>query len=226
GEILDKMSALTDESVNFVDTYSKLFAHRQEYLFFKSDHHWTARGAYYAYAAFAESAGLEPTPLDGFDNTILNEHYHGSMYSLTRNPKVKNFEDVIEAYIPRKQHTMTVTNANGGTNVYNSSIVESYSSYLSFIAGDNPYTIINVPENPQDMNVLVLKDSYGDAFVPFLCEHYGNIIVIDVRYTGFNIYEKLKDYGLTDIIFLNNIQSANSYSWPKMYMRAVGKYLP
>ena len=86
--------------------------------------------------------------------------------------------------------------------------------------------MINVPENPQDRNVLVLKDSYGDAFVPFLCEHYGNIIVADVRYIGFNLYEKLKDYGLTDIIFLNNIQAANSYSWPKMYMSAVGQVLP
>lgn len=226
GEILDKMRELTNESVNFVDAYSKMYANRKDYLFFKSDHHWTARGAYYAYAAFAESVGYEPTPIDGFDYAIINEHYHGSMYSLTRHPRVKDFEDIIEAFYPRKAHTMTVTNANGGTNVYSSSIVESYSSYLSFIAGDNPYTVINVPDNSQDRNVLVLKDSYGDVFVPYLVEHYGNIIVADVRYIGFNLYEKLKDYGLTDIIFVNNIQAANSYSWPKMYMSAVGQILP
>ena len=87
-------------------------------------------------------------------------------------------------------------------------------------------TVINVPSNPQDQNVLVLKDSFGNAFVPFLCEHYGNIIVADVRTLNFNLYNQLKDYGLTDIIFVNNIQAANSYSWSKMYMAAVGVNLP
>ena len=93
---------------------------------------------------------------------------------------------------------------------------------VSFIAGDNPYTVINVPENPQDKNILVLKDSFGNAFVPYLCEHYGNIIVVDVRYTDMNVYEHLKDYGLTDIVFVNNVQAALSTTWSKMYLKAVG----
>jgi hypothetical protein len=62
--------------------------------------------------------------------------------------------------------------------------------------------------------------------VPYLCEHYGNIIVVDVRWTNMNVYEQLKDYGLTDIVFINNIQAANSYAWSKMYMAAVGEKLP
>ena len=71
-----------------------------------------------------------------------------------------------------------------------------------------------------------MKDSFGNAFVPFLCEHYGNIIVVDTRHTGMNVYEQLKDYGLTDIVFVNNIQAANTYAWAKRYMAAVGVYLP
>lgn len=221
-DILDKMAAFVDPSVNFVDAYTEMYEHRDEYLFFKSDHHWTARGAYYAYSAFAKSIGLEPTPLDGFDYAVMNDSYSGSMYNYTYDARVKNFVDTIEAFFPRKAHTMTVTGINGTTYNYDTCIVNTNRTYVTFIAGDNPYTVINVPENPQDMNVLVLKDSFGNAFVPFLCEHYGNIIVVDTRHTSMNVYEQLKDYGLTDIIFVNNIQAANSSSWYSLYMNAVG----
>jgi len=220
--ILDDMAALMPSGVNFVDAYTPIYEHRDEYLYFKSDHHWTQRGAYYAYTAFAESVGLTPTPLSDFDFTIRNDSYSGSMYMYTQDERVKSFTDEIEVFVSRKPHTMTVTGANGATYNYASAVAESNNTYVTFIAGDNPYTVINVPENPQDFNVLVLKDSFGNAFVPFLCEHYGNIIVVDVRYSAFNIYEHLKDYGLSDIIFVNNIQAANSYSWSKMYLSAVG----
>ena len=222
GKIMNDMAALADPSVNFVDTYSEMYAHRNEYLFFKSDHHWTARGAYYAYRAFAESRGLTPTALDDFDYKIINDSYHGSMYSFTGDARVKNFTDTIEAFVTRKKVTMTITGQNGATYRYDSPVVESNHTYVTFIAGDNPYTVINVPENPQDKNVLVLKDSFGNAFVPFLCEHFGNIIVVDTRYTTMNVYEQLKDYGLTDIVFVNNVQAANSYAWSKKYLAAVG----
>jgi len=220
--MLDKMAELMDPSVNFVDVYTPMREHRDEYLYFRSDHHWTQRGAYYAYAAFAESVGLTPTPLEDLDYQIRNESYSGSMYMYTQDARVKNFTDVIEAFVSKKPHTMTVTGSNGATYHYDSTVVSTNKTYVTFIAGDNPYTVINVPENPQDFNILVLKDSFGNALIPFLCEHYGNIIVVDTRYSTFNIYDQLKDYGLTDILFVNNIQAANSYTWSKMYLAAVG----
>lgn len=220
--IMQNMASICDPSVNFVDTYSKMYEHRDEYLFFKTDHHWTARGAYYAYAAFAESVGFEPTPLDEFDYVLKNEDYHGSMYDYTLDERVKAFSDSVEAFIPRKEHTMTITTRQGTTETYNSSVVSFNNTYVAFIAGDNPYTVINVPDNPQDRSVLVLKDSFGNGFVPFLAEHYGNIFVVDTRYSSFNIYDQLADYGITDIIFVNNIQAANSPAWSRMYLSAVG----
>ena len=220
--IFDKMEALMDDSINFVDVYSEIYDHRDEYLYFKSDHHWTQRGAYYAYRAFAESVGLEPADLDDFDYGIRNEAYSGSMYAYTYDARVKNFVDIIEAFYPRKELTMTITTTAGSTLTYNSCIVDTNKTYVTFIAGDNPYTVINVPDNPQDKNVLVLKDSFGNAFIPFLCEHFGNIMVVDVRHSNFNIHDLLGDYGLTDIIFMNNVQAANSAQWANMYLAAVG----
>ncbi len=222
GDIQDKIGAQMSDNINFVDVYSEMYAHRDEYLFYKSDHHWTALGAYYAYRAFAESLGLEPTALSDLDYAVLNSAYHGSMYQMTKDIRVKGFVDVVEAYLTKKEHTMTVTTMSGYTANYNHCVVKNIGGYVSFIAGDNPYTVINVPENPQDKNILVLKDSFGDAFVPYLCEHFGNIIVVDVRYTDMNVYEQLGDYGLTDILFVNNVQAAMSSAWPRMYLKAVG----
>lgn len=222
GEIQDKIGALMDESINFVDVYSEMYSHRDEYLFFKSDHHWTQLGAYYAYRAFAESRGFTPVERSDMNYSIINDSYSGSMYTFTKDSRVKNFKDVIEAWTTKKTVSMTVTSSTGAVNTYDSCLTPYGNNYVSFIAGDNPYTVINVPENPQDLNILVFKDSFGNAFVPFLTEHYGNIIVVDVRYTDMNVYDQLKDYGLTDIVFVNNVQAALSTSWVKMYLKAVG----
>ncbi len=211
-----------EEGVYMVDVYGALKEHKNEYLYFKSDHHWTARAAYYAYAAYAESIGLTPTPLEDFGYQTITDSYHGSMYRYTMDERVKSFVDVIEAFLPTKEHTMTVYTKTGGSIKYNNAIYTKNKTYVAFIAGDNPYTVINVPENPQDFNVLVLKDSFGNAFVPYLCEHYGNIIVVDPRYVDFNIYETWKDYPISDIVFANNIQSPNSASWTRMFLAAVG----
>lgn len=211
------------EGVNYVNPYDDLFARRNEYLYFRSDHHWTALGAYYAYAKFARSVGFEPTPIENMEPIAIAQKYHGSMYTYTKDERVKEFTDVVTGYTPTKEHTMTIHRSNGDVNTYNSCILNKYiKGYGAFIGGDNPYTVIKVPDNPQNLTALVFKDSFGTAFVPFLCEHYGTVIVIDPRYADFNLCEMFADYNITDIIFMNNLQSVNSASWAKMYLRLVG----
>ena len=125
----------------------------------------------------------------------------------------------IEAFIPTKACTLTI-HKNGKTTTYNSCINLKNGGYTSFIYGDNGYTVINVPENPQDMTALVFKDSYGNAMVPFLTEHYGNIIVVDARYIELDFMEAFGDMNITDIIFLNNTSSMTK-SWYQKYYKMV-----
>lgn len=220
--IMSDHEVLNGETINFVNTYNEMYAHRDEYIYFKSDHHWTQRGAYYAYKAFVDSVGLEASPLDAFEHEVLTEDYSGSMYDYTKDERVKSFKDTVEAFTTRKKLTMTVTDRSGNVSSYSDTVMSWSKSYSAFLCGDNPYTVINVPENPQDRNILVLKDSYGNALVPLLAENYGNIIVVDTRYTSMNIYEMFADYDLTDILFINNLEAANSPAWTDMYLRAVG----
>lgn len=219
GAILDKIEAVMPDSVNFVNLKEIFLAHADEYLYLKSDHHWNQRGAYYAYYAFAQSVGLTPTPLDRFEVKILNTKYIGSMYNYTKDERVKSFYDTVEAFIPTKACTLTI-HKNGKTTTHDTCINLKNGGYTSFIYGDNGYTVINVPENPQDMTALVFKDSYGNAMVPFLTEHYGNIIVVDARYIDLDAVESFGDMNITDIIFLNNTSSMTK-SWYQKYYKMV-----
>ena len=220
--IFDHIASMTPDSVNYVDVYASLYAHRDEYIYFRTDHHWTQRGAYYAYKAFVESIGLDPVRLDDMTRTVLSDNYSGSMYEYTKNERVKSFSDTLEAYLNTKDVTMTVTGRDGMTQTYDSTVMEWSDTYSAFICGDNPYTVINVPDNPQDRNILVLKDSYGDALIPYLAENFGNIMVVDTRYSSMNVAEMFADYDLSDILFINNLEAANSPVWAKMYLSAVG----
>lgn len=221
GAILDKMEAHIFGDVNFVNTKNIYLAHADEYLYYKSDHHWTHRGAYYAYYEFAKSIGLTPTPIDDFELKILTEKYIGSMYNYTGDERVKKFYDTVEAYIPTKACTMTIHGTEWGTIHRDFCIATNYKNYLAFLMGDNGYTVINVPENPQDMTILVIKDSYGNALVPYLTEHYGNIIVIDPRHASVDLLEEFKDMNLTDILFATNTTSANTKAWYNYYYNMI-----
>ncbi len=220
-DIITVIGSYMNNKVSNVEIYDALFSHRDEYLYFRSDHHWTARGAYYAYAEFAKSTGFEPVDISKLEERLLNDKMLGSMIGYTGDERVKKMTDSLYVYLPRKPHTMTVYR-NGSSYRYDSSVLVSSKNYGCFIASDNPYTVINVPENPQNVNILVLKDSFGNAMIPYLTEHYGNIIVVDPRHVTFDIYELLKNYPLRDILFLNNIYNPNVYSWSLNLLRSVG----
>lgn len=219
--ILDQMEKYMTESVHFVNLKGVYKDHATEYLFYKSDHHWTHRGAYYAYAEFVRSRGMEPTPIEEFEVKILNTKYIGSMAYYTGDDRVKSFYDTVEAYLPTKDCTMTIYGTPWGTIRRNYCIDTAYTNYLAFLMGDNGYTVINVPENPQDKSILVIKDSYGNAFVPYLTEHYGNIYVVDPRHVSMDILEEFQDKNLTDIVFMTNSQSANNTAWYNYYYKMI-----
>lgn len=221
GAVLDKYAGYMPDSVNYVNLKEVLRAHADEYLYFKSDHHWTQRGAYYAYSEFIKSIGMEPTDISKFTVKNLNTKYIGSMYGFTGDERIKTFYDTIEAYLPTKSCKMTIYGTQWGTLKRNYCIATDYTNYLAFLMGDNGYTVINVPENDQSLSVLVIKDSFGNTFVPYLTEHYGNIYIIDPRHIDLNIYEEFKDANLTDIVFLINLQSAANKAWYNYFYGAI-----
>lgn len=224
GEVLDKMQSHIYGDVNFVNLKTIFKEHAGEYLYFKSDYHWTQLGAYYAYCAFAESIGVIPTPLSQFEERIITDSFIGHTNDYAHDDRILSFVDTVYAYMPTKEHTMAVYRSDMSLyRVYDNCIQPSVKNYSCFLTGDHAFTVINVPENDQSKTVLVIKESSANAFVPFLTEHYGNIIVIDPRHIVPDARKIIAEYGVQDIIFFATASTCGRDAYYDYYCRLIGE---
>lgn len=210
-DILGNMSSKVIE----VPIYNALMSHRDEYIYFRTDHHWTQLGAYYSYAEYAKYAGFEPEALSDYE-LVEYEGFLGSFYSDTKSAALKETPDVLQAYMPKSSSTMKVTEDDGDQ--YSWPVINDVSKYKAgvkysaFIAGDNPYTVITNNDLSDGSACIVVKESFGNAFVPFLVDHYQTIYVIDYRYWNGSLVDLAKDNNVKDVIFINNISMVrNTY---------------
>jgi hypothetical protein len=191
--IIETTYSQINDSVITVDAYSELRKHTDEYIFFRTDHHWTQRGAYYAYVAFCKTLGLEPYTLDQFETGTI-ENFVGSMYTFTskypQSAVLKNNPDTLHYYRPIRDFSSRIY-TDGTMNestAYNGYVISSKvtqgNKYLAFISGDTPLMHIKTDVG-NGKKIIVIKESYGNAFVPFLVNHYEEIFVVDPRkYSG------------------------------------------
>ena len=196
---------------------SEIRKHTDEYIFFRTDHHWTQRGAYYAYVAFCKSLDLEPFSLDEFETGTI-EGFVGSMYSFTANyPQssvLKENPDTVHYYRPiRNFKSRIYTDARmDESTAYNGYVIASKVSnnnkYLAFISGDTPLMHIRTDVG-NGKKIAVIKESYGNAFVPFLVNHYEEIFVIDPRkYSGdgtpdLYLPSFVDEYSIDDVLIID-----------------------
>lgn len=223
--IIDTIYDFCSDRIKTIPTAAPILEHSDDYLFFYSDHHWTSLGAYYAYASMARTLGWEPADISEYNEELRNTEYHGTLYSFSgKDARTKQICDSIYLYsLPNKTVSMTIYNKNGGQNTYSSCFMPGYKNYLANIGGDNPLTVITVKENDPSKIILVLKDSFGCCFVPFLTEHYGTIVVVDPREASFTIQDKLRDYNFSDIIFVTSIFNPSVSSWINNCKKLIGQ---
>ena len=213
-EAIETIYASMSSNCVTVNAFDSLRAHRKEYVYFRTDHHWTALGAYYAYREYAAAAGIRAAELDEFTERRF-DNFIGAFYTdsgkksaLTRNP------DVVYAYEPKSTNEMVYTNKSGQKIKWN--IVTDVSKwarssrYNTFIGGDNPYCYISNPGVTDGSSCVVVKESFGNAFVPFLVANYSEIHVIDYRYWKGELTSFVKSNGIQDVIYLNNISATRN----------------
>lgn len=212
-EILNNMQANIGDKVKVVNACTKLLEHRNEYIYFKTDPHWTQRGAYYAYAAFCEGLNQETLPLTSYTEALLNSSYKGVAYSTTQNEKIKDKRDELYAYVSNIPNNVKVYNNNNKLIKETVVVDPTKVTYAgAFISGDNPFTVIHA-DNNKNKSALVIKDSYGCAFIPFMIQDYSDIFVVDPRYSEFNVITKLKDFNIDDVFLITGIYQASDVSF-------------
>ena len=214
-----------DPGVKKVDVFDELVRHNAEYIYFRTDHHWTQLGAYYAYRIFAEQKGIRPHELSEFEHRTYPD-FLGSFYAYSNQAEaLKNNPDTIEAYVPSSTNNMMFVEKSGEQRQWK--IINDVSQYAAgvkyscFIGGDNPYSRIDNPVLTDGSSCVVIKESYGNAFVPFLVDHYQTVHVIDYRYYKGNLVDFVKENGVQDVIFVNNADVLNT-SKPKQIQALLG----
>lgn len=206
-EVLAYFNDNLSDQVYFVDTVSLLRDHNDEYIYFRTDHHWTALGAYYVYEAICEQLDLEAASLDDFEYWDQGR-FIGSLYY--KAPKTKALkEDTVYAYNPTGDlNTRIYKNGTSGfehTVLTDMSKSNANSKYMTFLAGDHPLVRIINNDLPDAGNVLIIKDSFGNAMAPFFTQNYHTVYVVDYRYYSENLSTLVKSFEIDDIIFLPNV---------------------
>ena len=211
------------QNVKTIPLHDVMMSHRTEYIYFRTDHHWTALGAYYAYVQFCTAKGITPHNLSDYEVSQF-PGFLGSFYNDGGKPDaMKNDPDTVNAYHPvsatasmkygdNENSTLTV-----GQVIFDESTASASLKYGTFIMGDNPFTVIENPEVSNGESCIVVKESFGNAFVPFLVDHYQTVYVVDYRYYSGSVTQLARDKGVKDVLFVNNLSAIRgSYQMGKL----------
>jgi hypothetical protein len=203
-----------DPDINRVWAIDSMRQHREEYIYFGTDHHWTSLGAYYAYKAFCASDSVK-MPAVNLDTVRYKTKgaFLGSLYRLTRDPGLQSHPDSVRYYLFRDSVNFYI-GASGKLGYWSKSKMygegaSGSNSYSVFLQGDLPVVKMET-QKKNGRKILMTKESYGNAFAPFLINNFEKIIVVDQRYYTGNIIELLKYEGITDMLFINNIFAAHT----------------
>ncbi len=215
-EALETLFAKMSDDVITVNCFSNLMAHRDEYLYFHTDYHWNGRGAYYAYESLCKAMGKEPIALEErtekkFDGFLGVLYWQNS----GEDPILKENPDTVHAYCPKSENaTMKYTDQDGNT--YDWEIISDVSDwaastkYSAFAGADNPYAVFTNPDVTDGSVCVVVKESYGNALLPYLVDHYSTIYEIDYRYWDGDLVSFAKEKKADDLIFANNLTMIGS----------------
>lgn len=196
------------DKVKPIKTIETLREHKDEYLYFRTDHHWTQLGAYYVYQNFCKEKGWKPHKLSEFEKMTF-EPFLGTFYAELRNQDMANNPDRVDAYVPMGTNDMIYWNTDGSKQAWH--VIEDVSTwddasgYYCYIGGDKPMSIIENPDIDDGSSCIVLKESYGNCFVPFLVDHYQTVYVMDFRYANVNLVDYVKEKKIQDVLIMNNI---------------------
>lgn len=207
-EAMEKVFGMVHDPVKSIDIYDSLMSHRTEYIYFRTDHHWTALGAYYAYEDFCQAKGIEPADISSYETKEF-DGFIGSFYNDTKAQVLKDNPDTVVAYVPKSDATIHVT-ASDGTEydweiIYDVSSYASSLKYSTFVAADNPISVIENKNVADGSSCIVVKESFGNAFIPFLVDHYQTIYIVDYRYYTGNVSDLVDAKKVDDVILMNNL---------------------
>lgn len=224
---LEELKKSISSNINFIDSYETLKEHESEYIYYYTDHHWTTKGAYYAFLNAAPSLGIPNPDEIKYERYAVTDSFAGTLASKSGFPLKE--KDTIEIWVPETDAEQLdaaesseseesaafkssvsyiveyVQEDRKSAVLYDSEKLESTDKYAVFFGGNYPLIrITTANDTGKDGPLLILKDSYANCFVPFLLPYFDEIIMVDPRYYYDNLQELIKTEGISQILFLYN----------------------
>ena len=193
-EAVEAIYGMISDDVITVDVYNRIAQHAEEqYCYFRTDHHWTALGAYFAYLAFADAAEFEPIRMDNYIEHALPNMLGSFATGANVSSVVRANPDTLYYYVLDNGTTFS-------TSLFRVPSDPANLSYRVFLGGDHA-KLEFTSSNTNGKTLVMIKDSFANALVPWLAPHYERVIVIDPRqYTG-SIIALLANYDDADLYF-------------------------
>lgn len=190
-------------NINFIDVRDMLYENRDKELYYKTDHHWTTLGAYYAYLVYCDELGIVPRE---YEFEIVNREFYGTLYSKIIDNSLSY--DTIWKIKDDSNYNVYYEDDNRETDsLYNDDYLEEKDKYSYFLNGNQSLVLIDNEDINDGNNILIIKDSYANCFIPFLVNHYDKVHVIDPRYYGENISEYIDKNDINRVLFLYNVMT-------------------
>lgn len=205
-KIIDELEGALRENINILSLIDPLKNKSNQDIYYKTDHHWTSRGAYYAYKHFIETKGKKPLSEEDFIIETVSKDFLGTSYRKAN--YYSGTPDSIQRYMPKNKldYDITINQRDKTNSLYDSSFLEKTDKYAYFLGGDQ--SLIEMETSVKNgKSILIVKDSFANSFIPFLSNHYEQITVIDPRYFNMSIREYIKDKDIDEIVFLFSIQN-------------------
>ena len=188
-----------------------------EYVYYRTDHHWTTLGAYYGYAAIMDSIGTEPYPLTDFERRTVSLSFLGTTWSTAGAGWING--DEMEYFRFAEDDQFTTTVKDDGTSFpgfYEESYLAKKDKYSSFLSGNHALVTVTQNNPTADRETLLLiKDSFAHAAAPFLARHY-DLVIVDLRYYKQRTISLVDEYGVDRVLYLMNIDSLTGSTVLKM----------
>lgn len=205
---IDSTYGMMNSGIKTADCLGVMDEHEGEYMFYRTDHHWTSLGAYYASVAYCNANGIEAESLESYE-TVVKTGFIGTLYGYAGNDSnLTAMPDYTVGHYPQKGYSM-VYKADGSW-FSGRAITGTQNTYAGmFVCGDQPLSVFTT-ENKNGKNLIIFKESYGNAFVPYMIDYYETVVVVDIRKDTDSVESIMEKYNITDALIINNCQAAVS----------------
>ena len=191
------------DSVEWIDVSSELNKHKTEKIYYKTDHHWTTLGAFYAFQAAAPSLGIDGDLSGKYVSYAVSDSFNGMLAS--KSGVNLGEKEQIDIYVPTEEDTDLIVDyvdeGKRSTSLYDSSKLKEKDQYTVFLGGNSSLLDIRTVST-STKRLLLVKDSFANSFIPFLTPYYREIVVVDPRYYSGTINDLMDSYRISEVLFL------------------------